>query len=385
MSINNYLNDLGEQKSQEESKILVVKNPVVDVLFERYSRWLNEKLHPYYESYPFALKVISDLNYTSKDVELFFIEIKKQESHHYFVHSGLFLSALINKSCETDFKISTAIFDEKICWMGYLNEKNLYIKGDVGNAAFRQMSKGKVLIEGNVRWDFSEELRGGVVHVYGVIEHGLFAKPLNDKGKSKNLSQRKTNMAGINDYLRDLGEQDSAREKEIKLVHNPSVDSLCELFEKCLNYRDVFRIMDDSNLWAGRGLKYTSEDITEFSLRLKMYENKKRFPLFAGIFLSLLIRNSEEKEFKIITEHLSKNINCLGYNTTNKLILIKGNVGDYLGQNMFDGTIVVERNAGLNVGDNMWGRGIYINGSIGSISNDCKVRIYQNRKLIWPE
>ncbi len=185
--INDYLNGLGGQEVQEESKILVVKNPnpVVDMLFERYSIWLNEKLHPYYESYSFGVISIGGLVYTSKDIESFLVEMKRLEDHPGFVQSGLFLSVLINACKESDFKVSTVIFDKEIHRIGYINEKNIHIKGNLGSYAFDRMSKGKVLIDGNVRSDFSGTLRGGVLEVNGEIEDNHFFKPLLDDRKSR--------------------------------------------------------------------------------------------------------------------------------------------------------------------------------------------------------
>jgi len=105
-----------------------------------------------------------------------------------------------------------------------------------------------------------------------------------------------------------------------------------------------------------------SKEITEFSLLLGEYENKKYFRDFTGYYLSALINGSKEQDFKIITNYLSKTIYEIGYENT-KNIDVNGNAGNWVGYEMKDGEITVNGNAGRWVGDRMKGGKITVNGN----------------------
>ena len=92
-----------------------------------------------------------------------------------------------------------------------------------------------------------------------------------------------------------------------------------------------------------KSIKYTSQDITSFSIILSDFQYLHNFGNEAGIFLYQLINNCNEKEFTIITDHLSKTINYLGsWNT--KIITIKGNAGKDVGHAMKGGAINLDGN-----------------------------------------
>ena len=74
---------------------------------------------------------------------------------------------------------------------------------------------------------------------------------------------------------------------------------------------------------------------------------KKHFEK-TGLFLSALINSSKDKEFTILTEHLDKRINLIGY-CNKKIVNVKGNAGDIVGW-WNEGTISVEGNSGNSVG-----------------------------------
>ena len=111
-------------------------------------------------------------------------------------------------------------------------------------------------------------------------------------------------------------------------------------------------------------LEIPSERIIEFSLLLGEYENKKYFEDFTGFYLSALINKSNGKDFKIITNYLTKTIHEIGYENT-KNIVVTGNAGWGVGNRMEDGEITVNGNAGWWVGWNMKDGKITINGNAG--------------------
>jgi len=138
-----------------------------------------------------------------------------------------------------------------------------------------------------------------------------------------------------------------------------------------------------------------SERITEFSLLLGEYENNKYFENFTGLYLSALINKSKDKDFKIITNGLSKTIDYIGYENAKNIdvngnagdkvgdgmkngeITINGNAGDEVGYYMEDGEITINGNAGYGVGDGMKDGKITINGNAGNYVGD----IMENGKI----
>ena len=112
-----------------------------------------------------------------------------------------------------------------------------------------------------------------------------------------------------------------------------------------------------------------SERITEFSLLLGEYENKKDFESFRGFYLSALINGSKDKDFKIITNYLRKTINFIGYENA-KNIDVNGNAGDWVGYEMKRGEITIDGNAGWGVGYEMKRGEITVNGNAGNWVGD---------------
>ncbi len=105
---------------------------------------------------------------------------------------------------------------------------------------------------------------------------------------------------------------------------------------------------------------YSERDIYLFSKY--PYEVKDREFTHSGIFLSLLVNESEDSEIKL---ELGERINYLGKENRKKII-IKGDTGHYLGYYMQGGEIIVEGSAGDRAGSCMNGGRIIIKGEAGS-------------------
>ncbi len=160
--IENYLQELDEQNVQEESKIQVVRNPVIDNLFDKYEQWLSEQ-----KGYDHAVELIKKTKYTSKDIREFSMLIKKYECNELFSSSGFFLSALINQCRNKYFEIITGHLTKEIDWIGFFNIKHVVVIGSVGEASCAYMKKGEVNIEGNANDFLGEGAHGGICHVKG--------------------------------------------------------------------------------------------------------------------------------------------------------------------------------------------------------------------------
>ncbi len=204
-------------------------------------------------------------------------------------------------------------------------------------------------------------------------------------------------MAEITDYLKGLDEQVVREEKNIEIVRNPSVDLLCKI------YKDVFRIVGDYHLdeqddyWdcyaicetrVGR-ISYNAKDITDFSTRLKEFENRDNFAGYTGFFLSALVNHCTEKEVTIFTKHLSEPIERLGYMNERNLTII-GDVGNNAGQEMIEGKILITGSAMDKAARSAIGR-LAVDGEIcieeGEppwVSIDCGAKVYHKGVQVWP-
>ncbi len=169
--IDDYLQGLDEQVVQEESKILVVRNPVVDVLLERYKLWMEEssKLEFLEQDYDFCSNLIKGMNYSAMDVRNFSVLFKVYENSDFFYWSGIFISALINTSKEKDFEIFTAHLSEEISHLGVHNKKNLTIMGDAGDFTGDNQERGRIIVKGSVGSNLGSHSKNGEIYVDGSI------------------------------------------------------------------------------------------------------------------------------------------------------------------------------------------------------------------------
>ncbi len=112
----------------------------------------------------------------------------------------------------------------------------------------------------------------------------------------------------------------------------------------------------------------TPEEITNVSLHLSNLQTNPYFS-YAGYFLTALIDLHREEtnknvEYKIMTDHLEKNLEGIGYQNRSH-ILIDGNGGGTLGYEMISGKITVVGNCQYNIGFGMKGGKITITGNVG--------------------
>ncbi|MDP2628920.1 MAG: hypothetical protein Q8P15_03420 [Nanoarchaeota archaeon] len=174
--LENYLDNLGEQKFQEENKIVVVHNPVVNKIIEQYEIWLAKERVRFglcIDCYNHAKDLIKEIPFSAKDVKDFSFAMKNYEKEYSFGKSAYFLSASVNSSKETDFEIVTYHLNKKLDQLGFVNKKNIKISGDTGNYAGAHMLGGSLIVEGNASHMLGGDLHGGLLIVKGNAE-GLF-------------------------------------------------------------------------------------------------------------------------------------------------------------------------------------------------------------------
>ncbi len=211
-------------------------------------------------------------------------------------------------------------------------------------------------------------------------------------------------MAEITDYLNGLGEQNVPSEKEIFVVKNPKVAHLLNVVKYIAwnSFPSVFECYN-SCLPQVQIIKHSSVDVREFSIELKRYEKLiDRSPGILGIFISALVNSCEEESLEVVTEHLNKKLNFLGFKNKKNLTIkgstgyyagkdmesgvltIKGDTGNVCGEMILSGEIHVEGSAGNYVGRWSEGGEIHVKGKLGSIGDDCKSKIYHKGVQIWP-
>ncbi len=175
--ITDYLNGLDEQSVQSEKESLVVGNPVVDELCRMYEAWLkiDRIMSPgdsWENFYGKTLTFFKANPFTSIDIKNFFGALKKYELGDDFVISGFFLSALINTCADDHFEIMTEHFSKKIRFLGYRNEKNVTVRGDLARHIGCRIIKGSLEVKGMVKSDVGRHMEGGILTIEGNLEEG---------------------------------------------------------------------------------------------------------------------------------------------------------------------------------------------------------------------
>src|SRR3989338_2341397 len=140
-------------------------------------------------------------------------------------------------------------------------------------------------------------------------------------------------MGSFDKFLKGLGKQEERTVDKIKVEVNPVLEQLVEIYvgwiaEKSLIWADAYKLAVDKT----KHLAYSNKDITNLCLRLKSYEQHEWFE-WSGLFLSGLINKCKDEEFFLMTEHLDKEINCIGYENTKKIV-VQGNTKDCTGWRM---------------------------------------------------
>jgi hypothetical protein len=119
----------------------------------------------YYKRISAALK---DLRITAKDVEYFSLALAEfQHEQEFDVRAGVFLSALINRGKESDYVIHTQHITMPLSFIGFKNEKNIIVDGDVGDRVGCEMRDGSITVNGYAGTGIGTFMRGGSITVNG--------------------------------------------------------------------------------------------------------------------------------------------------------------------------------------------------------------------------
>ncbi len=107
---------------------------------------------------------------SAEDIEAFSLALEQFQNENYFrIKAGFFLSALINRSEDTDFVIHTGHLNRTINHLGYQNTKIILVDGDVGAAIGIGMKCGSIIVKGSTGSDVGVGMAGGEIHIEGEL------------------------------------------------------------------------------------------------------------------------------------------------------------------------------------------------------------------------
>jgi hypothetical protein len=153
-------------------------------------------------------------------------------------------------------------------------------------------------------------------------------------------------------------EQREPEDLRIKIEKSERLEEIVRGFE------EGFKIVDNSEAYIFHKIYKdiqiipTSKEILEFSVLLNDYQDYNDFEINSGLYLSALVKKSDEQEFTINTQHLGKKTCLIGYENNGKIIHINGDAGTGIGCSMTKG-IIYAGNVNSFFGDSMLGGEIY--------------------------
>ena len=122
----------------------------------------------YLDDYDNAIELIRRINYSSQDITEFSKALFKYQNEWNFEEkSGIFLSALINNCIDDEITIVTKNIDKKLKLVGFKNEKNFVVDGDVGDSLGLGMSGGSIVINGNAGDYIGWYMKDGCIFING--------------------------------------------------------------------------------------------------------------------------------------------------------------------------------------------------------------------------
>jgi formylmethanofuran dehydrogenase subunit C len=161
----------GTEPLHEARKQEVKSNPVVD---EMKKAWTECGIFNFITGWQKCcgriFKRLEGIDCSSKDIEDFCVVLAQfQDEKEFSIKAGLFLSALIKYSKNTEFVIHTAHLVVPINYIGYRNTKDIVVVGNAGNTVGDEMRSGTITVKGNVRDYAGNEMKGGSIYVEGDV------------------------------------------------------------------------------------------------------------------------------------------------------------------------------------------------------------------------
>jgi hypothetical protein len=128
------------------------------------------------DRYDDILSVVRTLRFTAGDVEEFSLALEGFQHEDGFSEKvGFFLSALINSGDGSHYVVHTGHLEEPLWYLGYLNEKNIIVKGDTGDGLGWMMKGGSIIVEGYGGNGTGDHMESGSITVNGDGGHYIGA------------------------------------------------------------------------------------------------------------------------------------------------------------------------------------------------------------------
>jgi formylmethanofuran dehydrogenase subunit C len=160
-----------EEKEPKQRKIEIKKSERLEQIVKGFEEALKidiNKLPNFYQTYICPYNVISDfiqITPTSKEITEFSILLNDYPDKITEYHSGLYLSALINKSDEQEILINIRHLEIPPHFIGFKNNgKIIKIIGDLGDSLGKNMIAGKIYAEKAEDY-VGYSMQGGTIHV----------------------------------------------------------------------------------------------------------------------------------------------------------------------------------------------------------------------------
>jgi formylmethanofuran dehydrogenase subunit C len=181
------------EEEKASSKAEVRESEAVKQMKAAWKAWKYDPDDFIRDNYRATLMIVKNLQYSAKDVEEFSLVLEEFQYEEGFSNkAGLFLSALINNGNESDYLIHTQHLKMPPGNLGYKNEKNIIVNGDVGyfvgismkggsitvkgnagGAVGSHMKNGSITVEGNVKGHLGSDMEGGSITVEGDAEDAV--------------------------------------------------------------------------------------------------------------------------------------------------------------------------------------------------------------------
>jgi len=170
------IDSLGRENEQGKDRKIEVRTDgkLEELVIEFEEVLANKRIKNFYSEKVYKRRTLSSLKYSSKDIEKFSLLLERYHDLRYFDERvGLFLSSLINYSEDKDFVLHTYSLTNDPEYIGYLNFKNITVKGNAGDWLGYEMKKGKIIVEGDLGHDGGYFMRGGLIEIKGNAGEGI--------------------------------------------------------------------------------------------------------------------------------------------------------------------------------------------------------------------
>jgi formylmethanofuran dehydrogenase subunit C len=161
----------GKYKPEEEKAVRKVEVAGSEVLRQLREAWKSVsddgRISPD-SMYARCKRAVKRLRCSAEDISRFNVSMTEfQDETGFKFKAGLFLSALINISKDSEFIIHTNHLVQPIDYLGYKNTKSITVNGDVHDDAGARMKSGSMTVNGNAGMCIGDLMRGGTLTIRG--------------------------------------------------------------------------------------------------------------------------------------------------------------------------------------------------------------------------